>query len=48
MSPRAASLIFPVPKVETLTDIGFATPMAYETWTSHCFANSAPTIFFAM
>jgi len=43
-----SSDIFPVPKVSTEIETGFATPMAYESCISIFFAISAATRFFAM
>ena len=46
-STNSASVTLPVPKVSIAIDTGSATPIAYASWTSHCSANSAATIFFA-
>ena len=42
-----SSEIFPVPNVVTMMLVGFATPMAYDTWTRHLLARPAATMFFA-
>jgi hypothetical protein len=42
-----SSAIFPVPSVYTVTLIGSATPIAYESWTWHCRAMPAATMFLA-
>ena len=36
-----------MPKVSTITETGWATPIAYATWTSQRSASPAATTFFA-
>ena len=47
ISPISSSDFLPVPKVSTITETGFATPMAYASSTSHLSARPDATIFFA-
>ena len=47
ISTNFSSLSFPVPNVSTITDVGCATPIAYDNWISHLSAKPAATIFFA-
>ena len=46
VSISSSEILF-VPKVLTISETGFATPIAYATCTSHLSDNPAATIFFA-